>query len=167
MAGVKPPFLVLFSLLTISVLAGYHQPGYDFGASLGCSRRLGNATQLELLFLHFEGLIRRDDCDKSVDTDCPGTLKLTIGVSFSYLWVNWLTVDSTQTAATSVQTVPAARMAVPALLMPQFAAATDIVFRMTDQFAVKTEQEEAVDPVRLVVSVITTGSVVATLPVPH
>jgi hypothetical protein len=76
MATVRLPSLVAVLLFTTNVLpsdvlAAYY-PAHDFSHFQLQSRRLGNASDFGAVFLPFDGLVRRDDCDPSENTDCPG-----------------------------------------------------------------------------------------------
>lgn len=82
MATVRSPFLVVVFLFITSVLALYPQPVSDFSHSRWDSHRLVNTSQLRIDFRLNDSLLRRDDCDPSVNTECPGMSETFVGSYF-------------------------------------------------------------------------------------
>jgi hypothetical protein len=76
MVNVGAPYLMVTLLLATDVLAAQNQPPYDAALAGILSRRLAveNASELRIDFLHFDNLVRRDDCP-ATDTPCPGMLE--------------------------------------------------------------------------------------------
>ncbi|OQU97666.1 hypothetical protein CLAIMM_03561 [Cladophialophora immunda] len=70
MGPIMSPFLLLVFLST-GVLASYFQPLYPIEIDQRYTRSIRNSSQLRGDFLHFDGLVKRDDCDPTDSTPCP------------------------------------------------------------------------------------------------